>query len=206
MTSLAICFRRMKTSAIKTSLLFSSISLRFLTLASSSAFTSRLKSRLSSLKPIAPEPSASNESKSLSTWSAGASSPISGRARRNSFLSTAPLPSSSHSRKRSMTRTAFAVSVSRSCLWMSTSSCSCMACELSSAAILLLLNQRTTRVSSSLEMLPDLSTSSISNRKSSTVASNSKPDLAHACWKSSFEIEPLPVLSQVWKSSRRFSD
>mmetsp|Transcript_26717 Transcript_26717/g.67968 ORF Transcript_26717/g.67968 Transcript_26717/m.67968 type:complete len:294 (-) Transcript_26717:494-1375(-) len=72
------------------------------------------KHRLSSRNSILPPPSSSNSSKTASTCSTGACSPRAFIARRNSFLSTSPLPSSSHVAKRPITLAAFFLSHSRS--------------------------------------------------------------------------------------------
>ena len=70
--------------------------------------------RLSSLYSTDPDPSASTSSNTPSTSSRGASKPIARIARRNSFLSTRPEPSSSHFLNRSITRVHERDSASRS--------------------------------------------------------------------------------------------
>ena len=69
---------------------------------------------LNSSYSIVPEPSASNESKRLSTWNLGTSKPSSGIAWWNSLRDTVPSPSVSQSLKRLITFACCFLSASRS--------------------------------------------------------------------------------------------
>ena len=88
---------------------------RALSLSSSCTSAPRRSFLSSSLSVSEPEPSGSQLSKRASISFLGTSSPSIGIALRNSFLSTAPDPSSSHSRNRSITRTACSLRAFRSC-------------------------------------------------------------------------------------------